>query len=157
MQADRSRSKPLRIEAAVCSQDTGPGGLGVVVRDAGPTVAGRLYEQAYGTREELLYRAVFRALELGKRLGADHVRVLCPDEEITRQINRETPVPQIGRLPILYIKVKTLMYTFGSAEVAAAPDGRVRSAHKLAVAASKIPQSAKPEPRTLFSAEHAAA
>lgn len=155
MQAERSQTKVLQIQTAVCRPDSGPGGIGVAVPGVGPTVAGHIYEQAYGSREELLYRAVHRALELGKRLGADQVSVLCPDESVVRQINRETPVPQDGRLPLLYMRLKALMYTFRHAEVSAAPEGRVRAAQRLALAASRIPAKAGKKARTLFAFDQA--
>jgi ribonuclease HI len=144
------QTKTLVIETAVCRPDSGPGGVGVVARDVHPTVAGRICEQAYGSIEELTYRAVLRALDLGKRLGLERVSILCPNETIARQINRELPVPQESRIPMLYVRVKALMYTYKRAEIIAAPEGRVRAARKLAMAGSRIPVPVKKEPRTLF-------
>ncbi|GEM_PF-2782038 len=157
MQADRSQTRSLKIQTAVCRPERGPGGIGVAVAGVGPTVAGRIYEQAYGAEDELMYRAVLRALELGKRLGVESVSVLCPNDTIARQINRAIPVPQQGRLPMLYVKVKALMYTFRHAEVVSVPDGKVRAAHKLALAASRIPVPVRQEPRTLFTLDPAGA
>ncbi len=154
MRADRSQTRALQIQTAVCLPEAGPGGIGVAAPEVGPTVAGRVYEQAYGSREELLYRSVFRALELGKRLGVERFSVLCPDEAVSRQINREEPVPRQGRLPLLYMKIKALMYACGNAEVVFAPEGRVRAALKLAIAASRIPARRR-EPLTLFTADRA--
>lgn len=150
MQADRLQTKNLMIETAACRPDSGPGGIGVVARNVHPTVAGRICEQAYGDAEELTYRAVYRALDLGKRLRLDEVSILCPNETIVKQINRELPVPQQGRIPLLYVRVKSLMYTYKHAEIIAAPEGRVRAARKLAVAGSRIPIPVKKVPRTLF-------
>lgn len=151
MRADRLKTETLMMETAVCRPDSGPGGIGVVARNVHPTVAGRICEQAYGSVEELTYRAVFRALDLGKRLRLEQVSILCPNETVARQINRELPVPQEGRIPLLYVRVKALMYTYKQAEIIAAPLGRVRAARKLALAGSRIPVPVKKEPRTLFS------
>lgn len=147
----RVGSRPLSIQVSAWRPDSGPGGIGVVAPAVGPDQSSRVYEQVHGSREELTYRAVLRSLELAEEVGARRVRILCPDESVTRQINREEPVPQGGRLPLLYIRVKAMMYTFERAEIAAVPEGRVRAAQRLAQAASRIPPRIKrPEPQTLL-------
>ena len=150
MQAGGSQTRSVQFLTAAVSPETGPGGIGVVALNVCPTEPAGVYEQAIGTSEELLYTAVLRALQLGKRLGASEVTVFCPDEMVVKQINRELRIVTGGRLALLYIKVKALMYRFESARVVTASRSKVSAARKLALAASRIPVPKKESPRTLF-------
>lgn len=157
MQAEESQTNPIQILTAAYRTDSGPGGIGLVVRNAAPTAVGQVYEQSYGSIEELQFRAVLRALQLGKKLRANRICVLCPDESVVKQVNREVPVAAEGTLPLLYMQIKALVYTYRQAEVIAVSKSKVRAARRLAVAASKIPVRRKAAPRTLFDLDQTAA
>ncbi len=156
MQAEKSQTNPVEILTAVHQTDSGVGGIGVVVPNAKRTAAGRDYEQADGSLEELQFRAVLRALQFGKQLRADRVSVLCSDKSAVSQVNRETPVAAGGRLPLLYMQIRALIYTYQRAEVLAVPKSKVRAARRLAVAASRMPVRVSRSPGTLFDLDQAA-
>jgi len=152
MRAERLRTKSVQILTAVSNPESGPAGIGVVAANAPATVAGSIYEQALGSTEELYLRAVLRALQLGKQLHASSVSILCPDEYAVKLVNREAPIEPGSPLALLYMKARALMYTYQLAEVLAVPRSRVESAHRLAVAATRMPAAKKDPQRTLFSA-----
>lgn len=148
MQEEKPNGEGIRILVAAVCPESGPGGIGVVAINA-PTIAGsRVYEQAEGTAESLHYRSVIRGLELARRLRAKKVLVACADEATVKQINQEMPVPQRGRLPLLYIKSRALMHMFTEARIVFVPRRVVAPALKLALAASRIP--VRKPPRDLF-------
>ena len=152
MQADKLQTRPVQILTAIFRPESGPAGIGIAVADAPANTIGGLREQAIGSREYLLFRAILRALQLGKELHAERIAILCPDEDSVRLINREMPLkPGSGLVPC-YMRIRALMHTYRAAEVRVAPRSRVEPARRLAIAASRMPVR-KPDPqRSLFAA-----
>ena len=146
MRAEKLQTKSVQVLTAVSDSETGPAGIGVVAANTPATTLGRIYEQALGDPDDLYFRAVLRALQLGKQLHASNISILCPDEYVVKLINREVPLEAGNRLTVPYMKVRAMMHTYKLAEVLAVPRSRVESAHRLAIAASKM-QIRRPEPQ----------
>jgi len=150
MQADKVQTKSVQILTAVFRPQTGPAGIAAVVANAPATAIGSIHEQAFGSAERLHFRAVLRALQLGRNLHARDISVLCPDEEVVKLINREAALEPGSSLTPLYVKVRALIYTYRLAEVRAVPRKRVVPAYRLAVAASRMSGWKKSPQKSLF-------
>ena len=152
MRAERLRTDCVQVMTAVTRPETGPAGIGVLAADAPSTMIGSIHEQALGSMDDLYFRAVLRALQLGKQIRASNISVLCPDERIVKLINREVQIEPGSPLVLQYMRVRALMHTYKLAEVVSVPRSRVEPARRLAVAASRMP-ARKPElQRSLFAA-----
>ena len=152
MQADRLHTESVQILTAVFLPKAGPAGIGVAAAGMPATTISSVYEQAFGSAEYLHFRAILRALQLGRELRAERISVLCPDEEIVKLINRETPMESGSGLVPLYMRIRALMHTYRLAEVRAVPRSKVAPAQRLAAAASRMPARKKDLQRDLFTA-----
>lgn len=122
---------------AVVQMASGHAGIGVVAPIASPNTISSIREQAAGTRDYLYFKAVLRALQLGKHMNARNVSVLCPDEKTVDIVTRKVPLELGSPLAPLYIKIRALVYTFANAEIMVVPITRVEPAARLALAAGK--------------------
>ena len=152
MRAGRVQTKSVQILTAVFRPPDGPAGIGVMVANAQGTVPSSLREQAVGSPEYLHLRAVLRALQLGRKLRAGNVSILCPDEYAVKLITRESPVEEGSRLVPLYMRIRALMHTFRLVEILAVSRSRVEPARRLAIAASRGPAPRQDLQRSLFAA-----
>ncbi len=152
MRAHRLQTESVQILTAVFLPKAGPAGIGVAAADMPATTISTIYEQAFGSAEYLHFRAILRALQLGRELRAERISVLCPDEDTVKLINRETPMESGSRLVPLYMRIRALMHTYRLAEVRAVPRSRVKPAQRLAAAASRMPVRKKDLQRDLFAA-----
>lgn len=152
MQTGRSQTRSVQILSAVYHPESGPAGVGAIVADAPTTSFSSVHEQVFGSADQLYLRSVLRALQLGKKLHADNVSILCPDETTVKLINREIPLELGSPLAPLYIKSRAMMHTYRFAEVRIVPRSRVEPARRLAIAASRMPVRRTEPQRTLFSA-----
>lgn len=140
MPLERLRTKTVQMVTAVHRPESGPGGIGVVVAGASTTSFGSVYEQAVGSPLYLEFRAILRALQLGKRLKAEEISILCSDDQAVKIINRELPIEPASGLVPMFMKIRALMHTYQVAEVRCVPRSRVEPARRLAITASRMPQ-----------------
>jgi len=146
------RAKPIRILTGACFADSGPSGIGVVAVNAPATSVGSVCEQTFGDEDELHFRSILRALQLGKDLGVGSILVLSPSDKIVKLVNREIALEPGGPLALLYIRIRALIYTYHRVEVRAVSKSRVRAARKLAVQASRAPVRSAQAQGELFAA-----
>lgn len=137
MQASRLQTRSVQICVAVHRPEAGPAGIGVAAAGSPRDQLSGIREQAVGEPDVLFLRAILRALQLGRRLKAENVSILCPDQRAVRIVNREETLEPGSPLAPLYIRIKAQMYSFRDAEVLAVPQSRVEAARRLAMAASR--------------------
>jgi len=137
MPREKLQTKSIQILTAVVSAKSGISGIGVVAPTVSSDRIRSIHEQDSGSSDYLHFKAVLRALQLGKILNSRNISVLCPDEKTVRVVNREEPLELGSPLVPLYIKIRALIYTYGTAEVLAVPKSRIGPARRLAVSAMR--------------------
>ncbi|MCX6376064.1 MAG: reverse transcriptase-like protein [Armatimonadetes bacterium] len=145
-------NNPIRVLTSAYFSDEGPSGIGVLAVNAPVTSVGSVCEQTFGGEDELHFRSILRALQLGKELGAKDILILSPSDKIVKLVNREIALEPGGPLALLYIRIRALIYTYDRAEIRAVSRSRVRAARKLATQASRMPVRSSNPQRELFAA-----
>ena len=139
MQHARHTQKSLQILTAISPGHGGVSGIGVAASGLGGATLGTIREEARGGSDELYLRAILRALELGRRLHAENVSILCPDEATVALANGEARLEPGSPLTPTYIRVRALMHSYRFSEVRLAARSRVEQARRLAVSAGRMP------------------
>ncbi|MDK2855792.1 MAG: hypothetical protein PWQ86_1005 [Bacillota bacterium] len=99
----------------------GPAGIGIVIRAEDGTTLAELGEYiGEATNNVAEYRALMRALEEARRLGADSVEVLADSELLVRQVNGEYRVRHPNLVP-LYAAVMEKLKSFSSFSITHVP------------------------------------
>ena len=150
MRSDEYCIKSLKILTAVYHAKVGPSGIGVIAANAPILAAGCLCEQSLGSKDDLYFRSILRALEIGQRFRSENLVILCPDETTVRLVNRERGLPAGNPQIPLYVRIRALMYTFQSVEILSAARSTVGSAYRLAIEASRLPVRADKVQGSLF-------
>jgi ribonuclease HI len=105
----------------------GPAAIGVVVADADGTVLDELAETiGVATNNVAEYRAVLRALERARALGADEVEVVNDSELVAKQINGQYKVKHAAMRP-LYVDAMRALRGFARWKIRTVP--RAQNAH----------------------------
>jgi ribonuclease HI len=104
----------------------------VVIRDsAGAVLAEESVYLGIGTNNEAEYRALLRALERARELGATRLRIHSDSELVVRQIEGRYRVRE-PRLQELHRRATSLLAGFEEARVVHVPRERNREADRLA-------------------------
>lgn len=99
----------------------GPAGIGIVIRAEDGTTLAELGEYiGEATNNVAEYRALMRALEEARRLGADSVEILADSELLVRQVSGEYRVRHPNLVP-LYAAVMEQLRGFSSFSIAHVP------------------------------------
>jgi len=90
----------------------GPAGIGAVIYDEKKNIVKEISEYiGEATNNQAEYKAVIRALEEAKKLGADELEFYLDSELVVRQLNREYKVKNKELAP-LFMKVYNLSQGF---------------------------------------------
>ncbi|PIT93890.1 ribonuclease H [Candidatus Falkowbacteria bacterium CG10_big_fil_rev_8_21_14_0_10_43_11] len=90
----------------------GPAGIGAVIYDEKKNIVKEISEYiGETTNNQAEYKAVIRALEEAKKLGADELEFYLDSELVVRQLNREYKVKNKELAP-LFMKVYNLSQGF---------------------------------------------
>lgn len=108
----------------------GPGGIGVVIEEGAETVAAFGEFIGHVTNNQAEYRAVIRALEKAKELGATHVEVFVDSQLIARQISREYKIKE-KTLAQLAMQAWNLTQGFQSFSITEIPREKNKAADTL--------------------------
>ena len=108
----------------------GSGGIGVVIEEGAETVAAFGEFIGHVTNNQAEYRAVIRALEKAKELGATHVEVFVDSQLIARQIRREYKIKE-KTLAQLLVQVWNLAQDFKSFSIKEIPREKNKAADTL--------------------------
>lgn len=109
----------------------GPAGIGIVVKQAGKTIAEIADYIGETTNNIAEYSAFIRGLEEATKLKAKQISVFCDSELLVKQIKGEYRVKNQGLKP-LFIRAKALIDNFAKFEVKYIPREQNKEADKLA-------------------------
>lgn len=139
MQARESGNESLQVLTAVVASESGTSGIGVATVGGPSTTITHLREQAVGSVDQLYLHAILRALQLGHRLGAENVSVLCPHDTAVKLVNREISMEPGSNLGPACVRIRALMHTFRQSDVVLVTKSRVEPARRLAASAAGVP------------------